>query len=84
MALKTFNIDEIVYNKLSGFCKTNGISMSKQVQFFMESQITEDPEARSEYLEKLERIRKGKFIAIDFAKRFGLEWAIKLFILNNY
>ena len=32
------------------------------------------PEVREEYLERLERIRKGGFIKVeDFAKRYGLE-----------
>ncbi len=62
MVLKTFNLDEETYKKFSEFCKENGFSMSKQVNFFIESQITEEPKVRKEYLEKLERIRKGKFI----------------------
>ncbi len=74
MVLKTFNIDEAVYNKFSRFCKSHGISMSKQVQIFMEAQITEEPKAKRKYLEKLEKIRKGKFIRVDnFAKRYGLK-----------
>ncbi len=37
-------------------------------------QISEEPKARKEFLEKLERIRKGKFIKVkNFAKEFGLE-----------
>lgn len=73
MVLKTFNLDETVYSKFSAFCKSNGISMSKQIQIFMESQLTEDPKAKEKYLERLEKIRQGKFVAIDLAKRYGLE-----------
>tara|TARA_Y100000310_G_C20665189_1_gene807082 strand:+ start:523 stop:747 length:225 start_codon:yes stop_codon:yes gene_type:complete len=74
MVLKTFNVDEVVYSKFSHFCKSNGISMSKQIQFFMQSQVADDPKVRKEYLHKLDKIRKGKFVAVkDFAKRFGLE-----------
>jgi len=74
MAIKSFNIQEDVYGRFSSFCKEHGISMSKQIEIFMESMIEEEPEARKEYLEKLERIRKGKFIRIDdFAKRYGLK-----------
>ncbi|MBU1198271.1 MAG: DUF2683 family protein [Nanoarchaeota archaeon] len=77
MAIKSFNINQDVYNKFSGFCKDNGISMSKQVEFFMRTQTEEEPEARKEYLEKLERIRKGKFIHLgtleDFRKRYGIK-----------
>lgn len=73
MVLKTFNVQEGVYKKFSDFCKEHGVSMSKQVEFFMESVIAEEPEAKKEYLEKLDRIRKGKFIKVqNFAERYGL------------
>jgi uncharacterized protein YnzC (UPF0291/DUF896 family) len=64
MILRTFNLDEDVYKKFSDFCRDNGISMSKQINIFIEAQIEENPKVRQEYLEKLERIRKGKFIKI--------------------
>jgi hypothetical protein len=33
----------------------------------------EEPEAKREYLEKLEEIRRGKFILVEsFAKRYGV------------
>lgn len=77
MVLKTFNVQEEVYNKFSNFCKGNGISMSKQIDFFMRSVIEEEPEAKQEYLKKLERIRKQKTIHIgsleNFKKRYGIE-----------
>jgi len=60
MVLKTFSVQEAVYNKFSGFCKENGINMSKQIEIFMESQI-EDKEVKPSYLNKLNKIRKGKF-----------------------
>lgn len=60
MAIKTFNIHEEVYGKFSKFCKEHGISMSKQVEMFMESFVG-GSEVKEEYLKKLERIRKGKF-----------------------
>ncbi len=73
MVLKTFNVQEMVYNKFSHFCKEHGISMSKQVEFFMESFIAKEPKAKKEYLEKLERVRNGKFIRVkSFAERYGL------------
>ena len=73
MALKTFNVEEAVYKKFSDFCKGHGVSMSKQVELFMESMLEDDPEAKQEYLQKLERIRKGRFIRVDsFAQRYGL------------
>lgn len=74
MALKTFNINEEIYKKFSKVCKENGISMSKQVEIFIESQVSEEKEVKLEYLKKLEKIRKGKFITIgaieDFKKRY--------------
>ena len=73
MVLKTFNVQEAVYKKFSYFCKGHGVSMSKQVEMFMESVVEEEPEAKKEYLEKLDRIRKGKFIRVEsLAKRYGL------------
>jgi hypothetical protein len=74
MVLKTFNVQEDTYARFSHFCKDNGISMSKQVEFFMQSVIAEEPEAKKEYLKKLERIRKGKFIKVkSIADRYGLQ-----------
>lgn len=71
MALKTFNIQEEVYRRFSQRCRENGISMSKQVEFFMQSMV-EEPKIRKEYAEKLERIRKGPFIrAKSFSDRYG-------------
>ena len=73
MVLKTFKVQEAVYNKFSGFCKQHGISRSKQVEMFMESMVDYDPEAKREYLEKLDRIRKGNFVSVsNFAERYGL------------
>ena len=77
MVLKTFNVQEEVYNKFSHFCKDRGISMSKQVEFFMNSMIQDDPKAKEAYLKKLDLIRNEKNIFIgnlsDFRKRYGLE-----------
>ncbi len=73
MVLKTFNVEELVYKKFSDFCKGHGVSMSKQIELFMESMIEEEPQAKREYLQKLERIRKGKFIRVEnFADRYGI------------
>ena len=73
MALKTFNVQESVYEKFSKLCKEHGMSMSKQIEFFMQSMVEEDPKAKEEYLEKLDRIRKGKFIHVkNFGERYGL------------
>lgn len=75
MVLKTFNVDEDVYEIFSDFCKERGISMSKQIVMFMKSFIAKEPEAKKEYLEKLNKIRKnGKFRRVEnFVKEFGPE-----------
>ncbi len=74
MVLKTFNVDEATYKQFSALCKAHGISMSKQIQMFMESVISNEPEAKQEYLDKLENIKKGKFLYVaDFSKRYGSE-----------
>ena len=39
MALKTFNIDEEVYKSYSKKCKSKGMSMSKQIENFLRSEI---------------------------------------------
>jgi hypothetical protein len=73
MALKTFNIDPTVHKRFSEACKKYGISMSKQVENFMASQVETEPKVRAEYLRKLEAVRKGKFLMVDnFSKRYGL------------
>ena len=47
--------------------------MSRQIEFFMRSQTEEEPKVKKEYLEKLDKIRKGKFIRIkSLADRYGL------------
>ena len=61
MVLKTFNLDEDTYKRFSDFCKENGISMSKQINIFIETQVEEKPEVRKEYIKKLEALRKGKY-----------------------
>ena len=74
MVLKTFNLEEEIYNKFSMFCKENGISMSKQINLFIKSQIEDEPLAKKEYIKKLEKLRKGKFVRVNnFAREFGLE-----------
>ncbi len=77
MALKTFNIQQDVYAHFLNFCKERGMSMSKQVEMFMESVVSKEPEAKKEYLEKLDRIRKQKTALTgnleDFRKRYGIE-----------
>ncbi|MBT4375911.1 hypothetical protein HOD29_00870 [archaeon] len=74
MVLKTFNLEQETYQKFSNFCREHGISMSKQVNLFIEMQLAEEPEVKKKYLKKLDRIsNRGKFIEVeDFSKRYGL------------
>lgn len=73
MVLKTFNVQKETYEVISKFCKEQGISMSKQIELFMRSIIEEEPEPKKEYVKKLERIRKDKFISVkNFEKNYGL------------
>ena len=71
----SFNLEEETYKKFSDFCRQNGISMSKQIDIFIKAQLEEKPKVRAEYLQKLELIRKGKFIKVgsieDFKKRYA-------------
>ncbi len=64
MAIKTFSIDEEVYQKFAEFCKTHGINMSKQVEVFMKSQLETKEKVREEYLQTLDKLRKGRFIKV--------------------
>ena len=64
MAIKTFNVNEQTYKEFSKYCKEVGISMSKQIDTFMKSQIEDEPQARDEYLRKLHTIRKKNFIKV--------------------
>ena len=51
--------------------------MSRQIDFFMRSVVEEEPEAREEYIKKLDRIRKKRSVHIgsleNFKERYGLE-----------
>jgi hypothetical protein len=70
---RTYSIDETVVKKFSEYCDERGLNMSKQIETFMKY-VVEGPEVRPEYLEKLEKIRKGEFIPVkDFAKHYGLK-----------
>ena len=71
--MKTFNVDEAAYKKFSSFCKENGINMSKQVETFMRWVVEDEPQAKEEFLKRLDKIRKGNFLQVnDFASRYGL------------
>ena len=66
MTIKTFNLDDKVYKKYSKFCKENGINMSKQIEFFICSQLAENAKTRNKYLDKIKAVRKGKFTDENF------------------
>ena len=40
MALKTFNVDDVVYKEFSKHCKKEGISMSKKVEKFIAEEVS--------------------------------------------
>jgi antitoxin component of RelBE/YafQ-DinJ toxin-antitoxin module len=74
MVLKTFNIDATTHAQFAAFCRAHGMSMSKQIQMFMQSVISDEPNVKEAYQKKLERIKKGKFFRVEnFAARYGLE-----------
>ncbi|MFQ5406586.1 MAG: hypothetical protein ACE5DI_05520 [Candidatus Micrarchaeia archaeon] len=74
MVVKSFSLSEEVYRKFAVFCKARGISMSKQVEFFMESVLEKEPAASETYLKRLNRLRKERFIAVEnFSSRYGLD-----------
>ena len=75
MAIKTFNVDQETYQKFADFCRSNGISASKQIEIFMKAQLEEKEKVRNDYLKTLEVIRKGTFVKIgnmeDFKKKYS-------------
>lgn len=75
MVLKTFSVQEEVFEKFSKFCKDRGMSMSKQIEIFMGSVAEEEPAAKKEYLKRLDLIRTQKNILIgtmeDLRKRYN-------------
>jgi len=75
MAIKTFNIDEEVYNQFSEYCKAHGLSMSNQINIFIKAQIETKPKVREEYLQKLEMIKKGNFIKVGSIENFKKRYA---------
>jgi hypothetical protein len=64
MVIKTFNVSNDSYVQFSKSCKEAGLSMSKQVDMFIKSQISADPVVRKSYVAKLEAIRKGAFVPV--------------------
>jgi len=77
MSIKSFNVEDNTYKRFSEYCKESGLSMSKQIDFFMKSVVEEEPKVRKEYLDKINRIRQEKSIHIGgleaFKKRYGLQ-----------
>ena len=73
MVIKTFNVSEETYAEFSKYCKELGMSMSKQVDMFMKSQVAEEPTVRADYLRKLNGISKGKFIKLQGSLKDHLE-----------
>ena len=76
MVLKTFNLEPETHAKFANFCKEHGISMSKQINLFINAQIAEEPKVREEYLKKLKNISKhGKFIKFNSFENFEKRYA---------
>lgn len=75
MVIKTFNLEEETYRRFADFCKEHGLSMSKQIDIFIKAQIETAPKVREQYLQKLDAIRKGRFIKVgsidSFKKRYA-------------
>ena len=65
VVVKTFNVSADIYEKFSSYCKELGLSMSRQIDMFMRAQVEDKPKVRKEYLQKLEKIRKGKFVKVN-------------------
>lgn len=61
MVIKSFNVSPENYEKFSKHCKEYGLSMSKQVDMFMQNVVEEEPEVREEYLKKLQKISKEPY-----------------------
>jgi hypothetical protein len=49
--------------------------MSKQINIFIKSQIETEPKVREEYLQRLESIRKGRFIKVGSIENFKKRYA---------
>ena len=75
MVIKTFNLEESIYNQFAEFCREHGLSMSKQINIFIKSQIEIVPKIRAEYLNKLESIRKGRFVKVGSIENFKKKYA---------
>ena len=75
MVIKTFNLEEDVYKQFADFCKAHGLSMSKQINIFIKSQIETEPKVREEYLQRLESIRRGRFIKVGSIENFKKRYA---------
>jgi len=56
--LKTFNLDEQVYNQFSHHCKTNGISMSKKIENFIKEELLK---IKTPIKEEIKQIKEHSF-----------------------
>ncbi len=64
---RVLNVVKAKYN-----LKDKGEAIDFVVNKYIEDE--DEPELRPEFIEKLNKIRKGKFIRVDdFAKRYGLK-----------
>lgn len=58
MAIKTFNVDDVLYKEYSEHCKKQGISMSKKVENFIR-----------EEMDKIKAVVPGKFFGLKDLKQ---------------
>ncbi|MAG27569.1 hypothetical protein CMI47_18705 [Candidatus Pacearchaeota archaeon] len=58
MALKTFNVDDVVYKEFSKHCKKEGISMSKKVEKFIAEEVSRIKGLGKSVREEVEVIEK--------------------------
>lgn len=77
MVLKTFNVDKEVYEKFSESCKSSGISMSKLINQFMISQVTNEPKVRESYIKRIEKLRQGRKIRVGSVENLKEQLGIK-------
>jgi len=65
MVIKSFNVEEKTYKEFSEYCKSFGLSMSKQINLFMKNQLEDEPELKKSYIRRIEKARKGPFIRVE-------------------
>jgi len=69
----SLDINNELYHKFELMCEKLGTTPVEEIETFILSVLEDDKEITEEYRQKLDNIRKGKFIKINnFAEHFGL------------